>query len=507
MLHFVHIFSSFRKCIALLLHILEQKRQGSFLKLIEWINLYCFGTMFPLFLGSAGLAALFSLGGIFFANPRHTAACLFRNKSADKDYSPMRAMCLALAGTLGVGNIVGVAVALRLGGSGAVFWMWVSAFATMPLKFCEIVLSIDCQRKRKGKEGAPVLYGGPMYYIRKKWGTAAGGAFCVLCICASFCGNLVQMRAVSEAARDVFSLPRRAVGVAIFLGICVLIFGGRNRISGFTARVIPLCTAFYVLLCCAALLCMRGALREAFCSIFRGIFTLKSAAGGIGGFLCLGAMRHGIAKGVYSHEAGCGTAPISYAGTKRTELLRSGFLGIAEVFVDTVLLCTLTALVLLCAFPQGQGSDSSLFTVCNAFSGALGAWASYAVAAMVILFAFSTVVCWSFYGMECLRYFCGRRILLQGYCFLFCALGGLAVFWDTGNVWELSDFCTVLMALLNTGCLLTYLPVIRGITKTALFTAAGNPRAKNTRRHGASPAASFQPRSHSAPKNGSARQG
>ena len=175
--------------------------------------------------------------------------------------------------------------------------------------------------------------------------------------------------------------------------------------------------------------------------------------------------------------------------------------------MDTVLLCTLTALVLLCAFPQGQGSDSSLFTVCNAFSGALGAWASYAVAAMVILFAFSTVVCWSFYGMECLRYFCGRRILLQGYCFLFCALGGLAVFWDTGNVWELSDFCTVLMALLNTGCLLTYLPVIRGITKTALFTAAGNPRAKNTRRHGASPAASFQPRSHSAPKNGSARQG
>lgn len=477
------------------------------MKLIKWINLYCFGTMFPLFLWIAGFAVLFALGGILFANPKQAAACLFQKKSADADYSAPRAMCLALAGTLGVGNIVGVGVALRLGGSGAVFWMWISAFATMLLKFCEIVLSIDCQKIRRGKDGAQVLYGGPMYYICRKWGAVAGGSFCVLCICASFCGNLVQMRAVSEAARDIFSLPLWTVGIAIFFGICALVFGGRNRISGFTAWVIPLCTVFYVFLCCAALLHMRGGLKEAFCSIFRGVFTARSAAGGTGGFLCLAAMRHGIAKGVYSHEAGCGTAPISYAGTKRTEALRSGFLGIAEVFVDTVLLCTLTALVLLCAFPQGLGSGSSLLLVCNAFSGALGAWSSYAVAAMIILFAFSTVVCWSFYGSECLRYFSRREAIVRGYRFLFSALGGLAVFLNTGSVWELSDFCTVLMALLNTGCLLAYLPQIRSIAKTALFTAAGNPHAKNTRRHGASPAASFQPQSHSAPKNGSARQG
>ena len=272
---------------------------------------------------------------------KYTVGSLFSPKKSE-GVSPFAAVSTALGGTMGVGNIIGVGAALTLGGAGSIFWMWVGAFLGMMTKYTEVFLAV---RWREQDRATRSMRGGPMYYIRKKWGTAAGGAFCVLCICASFCGNLVQMRAVSEAARDVFSLPRRAVGVAIFLGICVLIFGGRNRISGFTARVIPLCTAFYVLLCCAALLCMRVALREAFCSIFRGIFTLKSAAGGIGGFLCLGAMRHGIAKGVYSHEAGCGTAPISYAGTKRTELLRSGFLGIAEVFVDTVLLCTLTAML------------------------------------------------------------------------------------------------------------------------------------------------------------------
>lgn len=437
------------------------------MRFLEWINLYGLGVLFPIYLCVIGSSVSVALRHFVLLHPFQSIRLLFSEKKHGT-YSPLRAMSLALAGTLGVGNIVGVAVALSLGGSGALFWMWMSAFATMLIKYAEITLSVAYRREKKAN-GITLHYGGPMYYIERKWGRTAGKMFAVLCICASFCGNLVQMRSASEATTEIFHLPRWLGAVLIFVGCTVLIHGGRDRIASFTSCVIPCLTVLYVLFCCYAIISMRARMPAVLASVFRSAFSPRSAAGGFSGHLVLCAMRHGIAKGVYSHEAGCGTAPISYAGADSNSPAQNGMFGILEVFVDTILLCTLTGLVILGAFPDAcfMGGEG-LCIVTQAFSKAIGGFSVYFLAGSIIVFAFSTVICWSFYGSESVGYLTKRSAWIRRYRFAFCLISSFSVFLGSGFVWELNDFFTVCMTILNTACLLTYLPQLQKITRCAL---------------------------------------
>lgn len=378
----------------------------------------------------------------------------------------MRALTVALAGTLGVGNITGVAAAILLGGSGALFWMWVSALTTMLIKYAEVVLAVRT-RTLITHDGEREYHGGPMRYLRLlPGGKITVPVFCVLCIAASFVqGNLIQTSAAAVCLDRTFSFPPLPAALLFSFSAAALIFGGRKRISAFTEAMIPLMTGLYFLMGTAVILRNLPALPDVFADIFENAFSLRAVTGGGGGTLMLAAMRHGCAKGVFSHEAGCGTAPISHAGAETDSAHRQGLLGIAEVAVDTLILCTVTGLVLLLS-GVGYGGDAgdSTKAVLDAFSLWFGQPAAVFLTVSILFYAFATVVCWSFYGTECLAALTGarrERFARNLYLALFSLCTCLGAFLGSGRLWQLSDFLTISMTVLNTLGVIRLLPMVK----------------------------------------------
>lgn len=421
---------------------------------MEWVNRYIFGTAVPVLLICAGLFFGFRLGWFYLLHPVKTLRALTGRKTR-RGVSPFRALTLSLAGTLGVGNIVGVSAAISMGGFGAVFWMWISALCAMLLKYAEIVLAM--RHRRRDREGKP--HGGAMYYIRdcfsrlgaKRLGGGLAALFALLCILnAVTMGSVVQVSAVTDAMEGVFRIPPLATGAVLALVAWIVIRKGTGGMLALTERLVPLMTLGYLVLSAAVLILRAHRLPFAFEAILSHAFDAEAAVGGVGGFLLSAGVRYGTMRGLLSNEAGCGTAPAAHAVSDCSEPAEQGVWGIFEVFTDTILLCTVTALVVIVSWGDVVARDGEfMMMTLTAYSSVLGRSAAVFMGIAVLFFGFATVVCWAHYGMESAAYLSERPIARKGFILLYVGSVFGGAFASSELIWQCADFAIGAMTLIN----------------------------------------------------------
>ena len=413
---------------------------------MEILNRYLSGIIMPVLLILFGLFFATRLKFFYILHPCRSIRAITKNK---KD--SFRALSVALAGTLGVGNIVGVASAILFGGAGSIFWMWMSALCAMSLKYAEVYLAMRFRKERNGR-----FYGGAPYYIkeglRKKTGEKS--AFFLSIIFAVFCvinslttGNLVQINSVSS----LLPIAPMLFGIAFTVLAFLAISGGIKRISKVTSLLIPILTASYVFLCVIIIIGNFSEVPRAISMILKDAFNLKSANGGLCGFGIAKALRYGVSKGVLSNEAGCGTSPAAHASADSCDPHGQGCLGIFEVFVDTILLCTLTAIVILISAPITASSPMEL--VLQAFEQFTGTLGVIAVTALSVCFAFATVICQYFYGVESLSYVTRASAIKTLFTFIFCLVLLVGAVIPVSLMWQISDLAIAIMTIVNLICL------------------------------------------------------
>ncbi len=392
-----------------------------------------------------------------------------KGKRGEGEITPFQALATALAATIGTGNIAGVATAIAIGGPGAIFWMWISALFGMTTKFGEVVLAIHYRDKTE--DGRYV--GGPMYYIEKglkmKWLSVI---FAILGALAAFgIGNMVQANSVAASLESTFSIPKIVSGVVLALAAAAVILGGLKRIAKVTEKLVPFMAVFYILGALIIIIINITHLPAAFAMIFGQAFTGTAAAGGFAGSTLMIAMRRGVARGVFSNEAGLGSAPIAHAAAQTDHPVRQGLWGIFEVFADTLVICSLTALTILVTDVWHTGETGAALTA-SAFSHGLpGELGGSIVAIGVLLFAFSTLLSWAYYGERCAEYVFGSKVnmiyrVLWIPFIVIGAVGGLTFIWD------LADTMNALMAIPNLIALLALSGVIIKLTKDFFETKA-----------------------------------
>ena len=405
----------------------------------------------PFLLTGCALFFLFYLHGLPFLRPHALFSALLEKQPGGT--SPFRALTQSLAGTLGVGNIVGVANALAVGGAGALLWMWISALLAMVLKYAEILLAV--RHRIELSDGSHS--GGAVYYIRRAFGRSArlGGLisalFALFMILNSFTmGCIIQVNAVSSSFSGVLGVPVWIVALILVLLSAPVILCGSKGISALTEYLVPIMSLGFLVLAVTVLILRREALPSVLASIFRGAFSPASAAGGILGFLTCRALKIGTMRGLLSNEAGCGTAPTAHASANTNSPAAQGVWGILEVFVDTILLCSLTAFVILVNLPAAsQFTDSPVLMTVAAFSASLGDGAAWFLSAAIFCFGYATVICWADYGASALRAINSSKPLKIAYTivFLCCIPIGCAV--APGAIWSISDFAITVLTSIN----------------------------------------------------------
>ncbi|MBO5294059.1 MAG: sodium:alanine symporter family protein [Clostridia bacterium] len=418
--------------------------------MLQWLLT---GGLIPPLLMVCGLFFVFYLGCLPFRSPKKMWRAL-RTPAADGGVSPFRAVMLALAGTLGVGNIVGVASAIRIGGAGAIFWMWVSALVATVLKYAEILLAVAHRR-----EGSHGFIGGAYYYIkdhflsRNRWraATLISGVFAVLMIVnALSMGCVIQVNAVASALEGVLKIPPYLTGLILLCLILPVAIRGTRGISSLTELLVPIMTLGYLILSATVLILRREAVGDAFLSIFRGAFSMESMGGGLVGFLTSRALRVGTMRGLLSNEAGCGTAPTAHASAHTVSPSAQGVWGIFEVFVDTILLCTVTALVILVGFPHAElFENDAVMTAIRAYSTVLGGWSEWFFSAAVFCFGYATVLCWASYGLEALAFLSRKPIWRIFYFAAFAACIPVGAVAAPDGIWGISDFAIAALTAIN----------------------------------------------------------
>lgn len=432
--------------------------------MLEFINKYIIGNSVPIVLILAGAFFVIFLSGRPLISPIRLLKTMLgggKSDGSDNSVSPFRSMTMALAGTLGVGNIVGVASAIALGGFGSIFWMWMTAFAAMILKYAEIALAVAYRKTDSNGD----RHGGAVYYIRGifeklkmlRTGKFLAASFGVLCILNSLStGCIVQVNAVSSAMKGVMNTPTWVSGGVLLILTALVVTKGSKRVSGLTEWLVPLMSVGYIIISVAVMVICRDRLPSALSMIFKEAFNFRSTAGGVLGFLTSDALRYGSMRGLLSNEAGCGTAPFAHATSRVDEPAEQGVWGIFEVFADTILLCTMTAAVIILNYDAccAYSSDGVMMTV-KAFSSVLGEGAGYFLCLAVFLFAYATLICWAQYGIECVTYLTdgmtarakkwGRRSYIVAFCA--CTFVGAVV--APSEVWTLADFSIGSMTLIN----------------------------------------------------------
>lgn len=444
------------------------------MQIIELLNEYAFGIAVPIGLVLVGIFYCIKLRAFHLRHPIVLIRSLFEKNRGD-GVSPFRAVMLALAGTLGVGNIVGVASAIYLGGAGAVLWMWVSALCAMILKYAEIVLAILHRKRDKNGE----LYGGAMYYIRdffaskKKnaFGAVLAGVFAILCIVnAVSMGSMIQANAISSAFEGVWDISPMAVGIVLSVLTLAVSARGTGGIVRLTDLLVPVMSLGYVVLSMAIIIKNASALPSVMRDIIGSAFSTRSAASGAFGFLLSGTMRYGAMRGLLSNEAGCGTAPAAHAVSNTDSAAKQGIWGIFEVFVDTIVLCSMTAFVLLLGYESAaeHGGNFIMMTF-SAYSRFLGGSAEIFMCLAVLFFGFATIVCWAHYGFVGVRYFSergsARRIFMIIYSIS--VLVGSVV--STATVWQAADLAIGMMTVINLSMLVCMSGEVRCETEKFLI--------------------------------------
>jgi len=392
---------------------------------------------------------------------KNTVVKMFdKTEVGENEITPFQAVSTALAATVGTGNIAGVATAISLGGPGALFWMWFAAFFGMMTKFAEVVLAI--QYREKNSEGAWV--GGPMYYIKNglnmKW---LATVFAALTAIAGFgIGNMTQSNSIASALSDTFSVPPMVTGALLAAATGLIIFGGLKRIASVTEMLVPFMAAFYIVGGLVVVLANASQIPAAFAEIFSSAFSGRAAVGGFAGSTVMAAMRFGVARGVFTNEAGLGSAPIAHATAKTDHPVQQGLWGVFEVFIDTIVIASITGLAILTTGVwQGGATGASLtiaaFNSVIPFGGAI-------VAIGILLFAFSTILGWSFYGEKAMEYLFGLGAV-KFYRMLWVPLVFIGCISSLDLVWGIADTLNGLMMIPNLVGLLALSGVVIKLTK------------------------------------------
>lgn len=381
---------------------------------------------------------------------RHTIGTLFegRGRRDQSGISPFQAVSTALAATLGTGNIAGVATALVAGGPGAIFWMWASALFTMMTKYAEVALAV-LYRER---DSQGLYRGGPMYYIQKglqlPW---LGVVFAVCCVLASFgIGNLTQVHTMAHGLQQSFHIPAGVTGAVTAVAVCLVIVGGIRRVGSFTQVLVPLMALLYM--GAGALVLARNAqgVPATFLLILRSAFSPQAAAGGVSGYGVMRAIRFGLARGVFTNEAGLGSAPMAHASADTKGPVEQGMWGIFEVFADTVVMCGFSGLVILSAGDLWMSGLDGAALTSAAFTQALGPAGGWVVSISMVFFAFSSILGWAWYGECALGWLTGgSRFWLIVYRLLYVGATALGAGAALDLVWNLSDLLNGLMVLPN----------------------------------------------------------
>ena len=385
--------------------------------------------------------------------------------------SSYRSLCTALGATVGTGNLAGVAGAIALGGPGAIFWMWICGILGMVTKFAEAVLAVRYRERLQGE-----YQGGPMYMIRKGLGKNwhwLAGLYCFFGVIAAFgVGNATQINALIGSAESVAAqfgghlkiTGKLTVGALLAILVGVLLLGGASRIGKAAEQLVPFASVCYLLMGLAVLILRWDRIGGAFSQILQGAISPKAVTGGAVGSAFL-ALRIGTSRGVFTNEAGMGTAAIAHGGAHVKEPCDQGLMGIIEVFLDTIVICTMTALVILCSgIPIPYGIDTGVQLTQQAFAGVLGDWTGIVIALALCCFALATVLGWGLYGARCAQYLLGEKawkpfVLLQMVTIVIGAVLG------TGTVWLLAETVNGLMAIPNLTALILLSPEVIRLTK------------------------------------------
>lgn len=384
------------------------------------------------------------------------------DKSDRGQISPFNALMTSLSATVGTGNIAGVATAIFMGGPGALFWMWCTALVGMATKYAEAVLAVNYREVDDNGN----FIGGPMYYIKNglssKW-TWLGTAFAIFGGIAGFgAGNTVQSNSVAQVMEANFNVPHWVTGVVLMLLVGMVLMGGIKRISEVAGKLVPMMAIFYVACGLGVLVVYADRIPDAFSLVISSAFEPVAAQGGFAGAAVWAAIRFGVARGIFSNEAGLGSAPIAHAAAKTNSPVRQGLVAMLGTFIDTILICSITGLAIIVSGVWTSGENGAALTA-MAFSHAFPI-GNYIVAIALVIFAFTTILGWSFYCERCLQYLFGTKVIKP-----FRLLWTLAVLLGAVSsleyVWLLADTFNALMAIPNLLALLLLSPMVFTLTR------------------------------------------
>jgi len=406
---------------------------------------WVWGPPMLILLVGTGLYLTVMLKGLQFRALGHALKLVFHKEDkADGDISHFAALTTALAATVGIGNIVGVATAISLGGPGAVFWMWVTGLVGMATKYAEAMLAVKYR-----EEGENGMRGGPMYYISKGVGLPwLGSLFAIFTVGAAFgIGNMTQANSAAAAVQQVFGIETSTTGFVLMVLTGLVLIGGIRSIGRFTSMLVPFMIVAYL---GAALIVIGINIDEvpaAFHLIFWHAFNPIAAGGGFAGAAVAAAIRYGVARGVFSNESGLGSAPIAAAAARTNDPVKQALVSMTQTFIDTLVVCTATALVILTATAWQDGVKANILTSIS-FAETLGPTGTYIVAIATALFAFSTLIGWSYYGEKALEYLLGEKAIII-FRIVFVAAVIVGATRELKFVWDFSDLMNGLMAIPN----------------------------------------------------------
>ena len=406
-----------------------------------------------------------------------TIGRIFRKKDAsDGAMTPFQAVCTALAATVGTGNIAGVAGAIAIGGPGAVFWMWCSALLGMCTKFSEVTLAVHFRERNKNGE----LVGGPMYYIKNGLGSrwqflaVLYSLFGVLTVFGT--GNATQVNTIVTAIdsallaygsslNSVLPTVNLVVGVVVAMMVAMVLLGGVKRIGSVTEKLVPFMALFYVVLALGVVVINYRRFPAVLASIVGGAFDPQAFTGGAIGSIFL-SMQKGVSRGIFSNEAGLGTGSIAHACADTRKPVKQGMFGIFEVFADTIVICTLTAMVILCSgVPVGYGSAAGAELTISGFTATYGGWSSIFTAVALCCFAFSTIIGWGLYGSRCIEFLFHTDKVVGPFLVVYSFVSILGATVDLGLLWSIADTFNGLMSIPNLIALLLLSGTVAKLTK------------------------------------------
>ncbi len=433
--------------------------------LISTVNSIVWGPLMLVLILGTGVYLMYGLAFMPLKRIAYGFRLLWQGREAkgEGDIAPFNALMTSLAATIGTGNIAGVATAIFLGGPGALFWMWCTALVGMATKYAEAVLAV----KYREVDGNGMHIGGPMFYIKnglKSHWSWLGTSFAVFGALAGFgIGNTIQANSVADVMHDTFAVPHLITGMIMAVLAAMVLLGGIKRIARVAGKLVPFMALAYVCAGLVILIINFAELPHAFNLIFTHAFTPIAATGGFAGAAVWAAIRFGVARGIFSNEAGLGSAPIAHAAASTNSPVQQGSIAMLGTFIDTIIICSITGLVIISSGVWTQGENGAALSAA-AFESVLPGVGSYIVTLGLSIFAFTTILGWSFYSEKCVEYLFGERAIMP-FRWLWIIAVPIGAMANLNFIWLVADTLNALMAIPNLIALILLSPVVFKLTR------------------------------------------